>query len=262
MARELFEVKVNDNVLKLAIRKPTIEDLNEADEIYAEKVASLIKDGIGGRKKLLLRSQLNDYLRGAGVWTDKDDQDVRKLQLDIAELLEKIKKGGVKLSEGKEIALQISNKRREIVRINQKRQIFDDTTIESIAENDKIDYLIYSCTVYADDGRNYWESFEDMKNDKLNEVYREAARLSMKSLFNIDPQFEKNLPENKWLKKYNFVDEDLNYIDRKTGERVDREGRPIKELEAELEKLRYSLQGDIEEEAPFVDDDTNEPIVT
>lgn len=256
MSREDFKIKMgNGEEVTLTVRKPQYEDFSESDKVYAAKVASLIKEGIGGRKKLLLRSELSDYLKEAGVWTVADEERTEKLQSEVAELLDKMRKGGSKLSEGRKWALEIGDKRREIVKLNQKRQIFDDTTIEAIAENEKIDYLIFVCTVYGEDGRNYWDSFGDMKNDKAGEVYRKASEFGMKVIFNIDSKFENNLPENRWLKKYNFIDDNLNFTDRKTGEKVDRLGRPVKDLEKEYKKLVDNLQGEIEEEAPFVDDE-------
>jgi len=47
-------------------------------------------------------------------------------------------------------------------------------------------------------------------------------------LYGIDPDYEKRLPENEFLKKYKFVDDQLNYIDKK-GRRVDSEGRLVNE---------------------------------
>jgi hypothetical protein len=100
-----------------------------------------------------------------------------------------------------------------------------------------------------------------MKNDRINEAYRKGRDLAAETVFGFDPEFEKNLPENKWLLKYKFIDSELNYIDRKTGEYVDKSGKTLIQRAEEAVKELASINGDIIEEAPFIDDDTNEPIL-
>ena len=253
-----FSVNDNNKKVKLAIRALTYEDQEEANRIYSAKIASLLREK--GAKKLLLRQELDNYLKEAGIWTEEDQAKINKLYLEIEDLLAQLKKGGQKLSAGRQLCIKIIEKRSEVVKITQKRQIFDNVTIEASADNERLDYLVYTCTVYDENGEQYWQSFEDMKNDKTSNVYNTAYLEVMKNVFGIDAEYEKNLPENKWLKKYSFINNNLEYIDRKTGEKVDVTGRPVQELEKEIERKIELLQGDIVEEQPFVDDDTNEPI--
>lgn len=256
--RAEFTVQDNGKEIKLAVRPVNYEDNEEANRIYSSKVANLLRDR--GPRKLLLRQQLDDYLRENGIWTDADQKKIDSLQLEIDNLLKQVKKGGQKLSKGRELCIEIMNRRQDMVKISSKRQMFDDVTIESAAENERLEYFVYTCTVHADSGENYWQSFEDMKNDKASNVYAKAYVNVMKNVYGIDPEFEKNLPENKWLKKYSFINDELEYTDRKTGEKVDKLGNPIKNLEEEVKQRIETLQGDIVEEEPFVDDETNEPI--
>jgi hypothetical protein len=100
-----------------------------------------------------------------------------------------------------------------------------------------------------------------MKADKLSDVYRKAGVASAEVIYGVNTEFEKRLPENRWLKKYNFIDDDLNYIDRKTGEKVDREGKTVKMLEEEVAKQINTLQGEISEEQPFLDEDGTPVVV-
>ncbi len=262
MSRKEFTItEGNGKEVELTVRAPQYQDYEEADQVYAIKVANLVKESVG-RKKLLTRSDLDKFLREHQIWTEEDEKQINKLRTELEDKLKKLSKGGVKIkAEGRPLAISVLDTRKEMVKLMSKRQIFDDTTIESMAENERTDYLIYSCTVYSKDGRNYWDSFEDMKNDKLSEAYRKASVAIAETVYNINPDFEKNLPENKWLKKHNFVDSELNYIDSKTGEKVDRDGKPVKELEKEVQRQMDILQGDIEEEEPFLDDDTGQPIV-
>jgi hypothetical protein len=199
--REEFEVmEANGKTSKLAIRKLHHEDYEEAEKIYAVKVSSLVRES--GGKKLLVRQNLDKFLRDSGIWSDEDESKVNKLRDEIDTLLAQLKKGGIKLSELRQSCIDVYDKRMEIVKIQQKKQIFDDTTIESIAENEKADYFVYACTVFSDNGRNYWDSFEDMKNDKLSDAYRKSSVKVAKQIYGLDTEFEKSLPENKLLKKF------------------------------------------------------------
>jgi hypothetical protein len=259
MSNKNFTVKdAAGNDLELVFKDPEIEDIEESDSVYASKVAALVRDS--GRNKLLLRTEIDRFLRDNGVWSKSDEDAVAKCQKKIEKCIEKLKRGGIRLSEGREYVIQITDARKEIMRIMNKRQVFDDTTIEALAENDKNDYLVFACTTYKD-GNRYWESFEDMKNDKLGGVYRKASMVGMHIVYGVDENFEKNLPENKWLKKYKFVDDELNYLDRKTGKRVDQSGRPIEQVEAEVMKKLESISGEIVAEKPFIDDETGSPVV-
>lgn len=241
-----------DNEIEFIFRVPNADDMSDAEMYYASRIARLVRQK--GDSKLLVRSEVDEFLKEQGIWSDKDQEKVETINKRIDEGLTRLKKGGIKLSEGREIAIKITEARQELVGIMQKRQIFDNATIESLADDEKIDYLIYACTLKSEDGDRYWESFEDMKDDKASDVYRVASQQGMSVLYGVDADFEKNLPENKWLKKYNFIDDDLTFIDRKTGEFVDKQGRPISEVQEDMLSRIESILGDISEETPFIDD--------
>ena len=83
-------------------------------------------------------------------------------------------------------------------------------------------------------------------------------------LYNLDPDYEKKLPENQFLAKYNFVDQDLHLVDDK-GRRVDSEGRLVNKdgryiNEAgeliDIKGNRVDLEGDyVVDFSPFLDDE-------
>lgn len=258
---EIKEFEILDNLgekLTLIFSTPEMEDLEQADIVHAAKIASLIR--LPKDERPLLRSELDDFLRQNGMWSERDQSELNSINEDISSLLAKLKTGGIKLSEGREIAINITDKRQSLVQLMQKRQSFDDSTIESMADNEKTDYFIYACTRDSVTGNRYWESFADMKADKDSEAYKNAISISMSVLYGIDSNFEKNLPENKWLKKYNYIDDNLSFIDRTTGKYVDRDGTPIEQVQDELLDKLQSIIGEIEEETPFIDDETGMPV--
>lgn len=262
MARKTFKViEGNDKEVELAVRPALSDDFEEADRVYAAKVSVLVRDA-DRKKNVLLRREVETFLKEHNIWTTEDESKIKNIQTNIDDLLFLLRKGGIPLSEVRKTCIKIADKRGEMVKIMSKRRIFDDVTIESFAETDRNDYLVYICTVYNSDGRNYWQSFEDMKNDKLSDAYRQASTLVYEIVYGVNPEFEKMLPENKLLVKLGFVDKDLNFVDRKTGEYVDKEGNPlnlVKEVEEKINRFN-SLQGEIAEEVPFIDDETGQPL--
>ncbi len=254
MNRKEFIAKNNDGIeVKLAVRQPNIQDHDDADMVYSVKLATLIREP--KNKRLLLRSELDAFLKESNTWTTKDEELISKLRKDIDKDLKKLKKGGIKKSEGRKIAIGIADKRGEIYTLNKKRQIFDDVTIENVSENEKIGYFIYTCTVLAENGEKYWSSFEDMNIDKESDVYKQASRLIINQIYGLSDDWEKNTPENKWLQKNLFINNELFFIDPKTGEAVDRDGISLKKIQEEAIKEVNDLYGDIEEETPFIDDE-------
>lgn len=256
------EFTVNDDngkEIKLVFRQANREDFNQADRAQAAKVAELVRDR--GRRKLLLKSEVETFLKENNIWTDADQVKIEEIQSTIDTLLNKLRKGGEKISVGRKVCIEVADLRQQLMQKASKRQVLYDQTIEAIAEVEKVEYLIYTCTVYAEDGKNYWDSFEDMKNDQDSNVYKQASQYVYQVVFNLNPDFENRLPENRWLKKYNFIDDKFNFIDRKTGERVDRSGNPIEKIQEKAIQRIENLQGEISEEIPFIDDETNEPII-
>jgi len=259
MEIELKEFEIVDDTgdkVVLLFSTPDNEDLEQSEIVHAAKIASLIKL----KERPLLRSELEKFLKQNGMWSAEDQSTLDSVNQDINNLLGKLRSGGIKLSEGREIAVSITDRRQQLVDLMQKRQSFDDSTIESMADNEKTDYFIYACTRDSSTGNRYWDSFNDMKADKDSDAYKNAMSLSMSVLYGIDPEFEKNLPENKWLRKYNYLDENLSFIDRITGKYVNRDGTPIEEVQDALIEKLQSIVGDIEEEVPFIDDETGLPI--
>jgi len=251
---ETFKIKVDDVEKEIIVREPTREDIEGAEKARASKVTSILKS----EDLVLSRYEIEDYLRKNKIWTDGDQESVDTKQTEIEDAFKKLRKGGMKASKGRTLCIKIFDLRTDILQILSKRQSFDDSTIENQSENEYINYLAYSCTLNSD-GDKYWPSFLDYKDDLESDAALMATRQTYKNLFGETNDVEKNLPENKWLQKYGFLNSELRLIDRKTGALVDREGNPVQELEPDLDGLE-DMNGDILSDEPFIDDDTNEPI--
>lgn len=239
----------------LTVKSPTAKDIDLADMIYSKKVAELIRQSKNG-DGFLLRSELNQFLLNNNIWTEQDEKKVAGLSDQIAVNISKIKAGGIKKSEARRLAIQCLDARKEILEHYLKRQDFDDSTIEAIAETERSDYLIFLCTIIESSGEKFWDSFEDLKNDKGTVLFTQVSNLSGEVFYGIGKQVESYLPEVSWLKKHGFVNEDLRYVDPKTGKFVNAAGQFLDDNDnVDLLQETENLVGEIIEDSPYLDED-------
>jgi hypothetical protein len=253
-----YRIETTDNegnAKVVIVRKPSYNQLTEA-QLYSAYVFN--KARAAGA---CLRSKLNDYLNNEGVWTKDNQSRAEAISDEISEKIKLLETGKtadgnkLKLSEGRELAIKLRRLRLEYAALLSKLHEYDAYTVEGQAENAKFDHLVSSC-VFDEEGNRVFESVEDYY-DKQSEQYaaEAAAKLAIIS-GNVDPDWEKQLPENKFLLKYKFIDNNLYYVDRQgrhvtvdgklvdddgfyineDGKKVDREGNLVQDkVEAEFE---------------------------
>jgi hypothetical protein len=241
-----FKVTINDKDFELFVRVPSQEEITESNIIYSTKMSSLIRNS--GKERLLLRTELEEFLKENKIWTDKDIDLYNSLQDKVSNSLNTLKKGGIKLSEGRKLAIEISDNRRKLLDLVQKRHQYEDMTMESLAEEEKNDYLIYVATIDKSSGERYWVSFDDMKADKHTDVYDKARVAFLELTMGVPSDLDSILPETVWLKKYNFINNEYKLVDRKTGDLVNRSGDKIEQ------SIIDSSLDEVVEEKEFIDD--------
>ncbi len=149
-----FHAGQGKDKVTLVVDMPISEEIDRADRCYASKMAGLIREN--KQNKLLMRSQLDDFLKENDIWSEKDQEKVLDLQKNVDNLLNILRKGGIKLSEGRKFAIKVTDRRLEMLTMLAKRRQFDDTTMESIAETDRNDHLIYLCTRNVETKERSW----------------------------------------------------------------------------------------------------------
>lgn len=265
MAQNKVEIKSKDlegKEVTVYVTRPTDEDYKKAQ--IASNTA--FKDAV--MSGAMLRSKLNEFMLEQGLWDDKKQKRLEELENTIRDNLVKLKSGGIKLTEGKEMALEIRSARMERTLLEAKRQELDEYTVESQAENARFDYLVSVC-VKDKKGKPIFKDLDDYKQKGTEPYASEAAGALANMLYGLDQDWESNLPENKFLKKFKFVDEKLRLVDKdgnyitKDGKRIDENYRYIDENGNFVDADGNPVDEDglpIVETQPFLDDDGN-PIV-
>lgn len=220
------EVKVKDgdveNTVKIYVVKPNNSVTHQA-EVYKAKVwQECVKDGV------LTRKEVEDVMLKRGIWGKEKGEAEKQILKNIKDLEKQLYLGSgkkMKLSEGKALAIKMREERIHLRDLISEKLAMEQNTAEAICENARFDYIVASCTFY-EDGRNVYNGIDDYNSKSADEVAFAAASKLGEILYSLDSKFEHNLPENKWLKKFNLVNDDLSLVN-KQGDFVDVDGKKV-----------------------------------
>lgn len=226
------------NDVTVIVRPPTAKDKNSAQLEYLKAFRKALDNGA------ILKQRLEDHLVEQGIWDESKQEQYEKITNTINEGDRKLKKGGIKLEEAKEIAISMQDARAEFRLLIAERTAMDTNTAESQADNASFDHLASLCIV-DEKGKPIFSSSDDYRDHGEEPYVVQSASILASKLYQLDPDYDKSLPENKFLKQYKFVDEELRTINE-DGALVDDEGRLINE------DGRY-----IDAEGNFIDRDGN-----
>ncbi len=259
------KIKVDDQEkdVEFLVRSPSLNDQREAQKIYNQAFTDAIKS------KSVVRAKLDDLLEDQGLWNDEKQAKFTSLQKELLDGEKRLAKGGFGLTEAKDLAIKMKSIRDEIRDLISVRTSLDNHSAEGQADNARFNYLVSSCVVYNDSKEPYFKNMEDYLNRSTEQVALLGAQNLANMLYGLDNDYEKNLPENKFLKKYRFVDDKLRLVDKKgrlidaEGRLLDEQGRFIDENGNYIDKFgnKVDNKGDfIVEPEPFLDENGN-PVI-
>ena len=192
----------NGKAVTVAVVKPNSSKVKQAQLAYNKAFRAALESGA------LLRQKLDSYMREQEIWDDNKEKQYQDLIEKLNENEKTLAEGGIKLSEGKEAAIEMRVNREEFRNLISERTAMDGNTAEGQADNARFNHLVYLSIV----------------DEKTGKPFFELARM----MYDLDPNYDKNLPENEFLSDYGFVNDDLRLID-KDGNLVDTEGRTVNE---------------------------------
>lgn len=263
MKTDNFTIKKDDKDIQLIVRSPSLEDQREAQKAYNQAFTDAIKS------KAVVRAKLDDLLEDQGLWNSEKQAKFTELQQQILDGEKRLAKGGFNIKEAKNLALEMKKTRDEIRELISVRTSLDNHSAEGQADNARFNYLVSACVVYKDTNDRYFKGMEDYLNRSDDPAALLGAQKLANMIYGLDNNFEKNLPENKFLHKYRFVDDKLRLIDKQgrlvdsEGRLVDENGRFINEKGEFVDKFGNLVDKEgeyIVESQPFLDDDGN-PVI-
>ena len=240
MKTQDFTVTIDNEEKAFCVRSPSLEDQREAQKVYNTAFTDAITSNS------VVRAKMDDVLEKQGLWNKEKQIKYQELQDELFHAEKRLAQGGFALKEAKELALKMKELRLEIRDLISVRTSLDNHSAEGQADNARFIFLVSACVVYKDNNnKRYFKDLADYMDKTDDPVALAGAQKLANILYNLDNNFEKNLPENKFLKKYRFVNDDLRLID-KQGRTIDSEGRLVDA------NSRF-----IDEEGNFVDKDGN-----
>ncbi len=219
--KRIFSVKLADGTeTMVSVSKPDNEANKYAKQIYNRAFKDAIDSGA------IVRAAISKVMREQNLWDDNQQKLADKLERVISDGEKALQKGGIPLSKAKEIALKMSEARAELQSLLRERNQLDLHTAESQATNEQFAALLVKCTRIEATGKLFFRDLVDYKDREADEEVLQIAEQFAKIYYGVEDDWQKKLPENAFLLKHKFVDEEMRYLNRK-GEFVDRDGRRV-----------------------------------
>jgi hypothetical protein len=212
----------------------------------------------------MVRKTLEAELEKQGIWNPEKQKKLEGYNAEIREHLTALKAGGIKLSEARDLAIKVRIARMEALSLSAERTEYDSYTAEAQAEAAKIDYLTSVCIKDAE-GKPIFEDAEAYREKQFEPYVAEAAGKLVNLIYGVEDGWEADLPENKFLKKYKFVDDKMRLV--KDGHYITVDGKRVNENFQYVDDDGNITDADgnridddglpLVETAPFLDDDGN-----
>ena len=231
---EVFDAEMDGTIAKFKVYEPNTTQQREATKIRNRTFYDAVQSGA------FLKMQIKDLMRERDLWDDAKQNEYAVLESKILDGKDKLDQGGFKLSEAKELALNMHVWRTELVTMTVDESQLTNETAEGQADNASFNYLVSACVVYNDNEQPVFSGMDDYLNRSTTDLAVKAARCLAALLYGVRSDIEKQLPENVFLLEYGFIDDDLRLINEAgelvnaVGEQVDQDGfviGTIKEVE-------------------------------
>jgi hypothetical protein len=160
----VLKTTVDGNEVELTIRRPNVKDTREAQVVFLSSFAKYTRAGA------LLRIKLDDFAREQGVWNDDKEARFQALRQELLDAERKLDAGGFKMSDARQVALDMIKNRSELKSLIADRTQLDNYTAEGQADNDKFNYLVSVCLVYKDSGKPFFADVAEYLNEGSNKI--------------------------------------------------------------------------------------------
>lgn len=255
--KDVFKAVIEGKQREVAIKRPDRKVGIQAQVEYNKAFSAAVRSGA------LFREKLDHEAKAQGVWSDDQEKKYQDLVTEINDTDMRIKKGGFPLKEARELAIDMRRLRATMREMLSGRTQLDVNSAEGQAENARFNVLVALCLVYNDTGKPVFDTLDDYLSASTEEYAFEAASRLGAMMYGLDSDYEANLPENKFLFEWQFVDEELRLINEDKhlvsadGKLIDKDGRYVDEQGnfVDVDGNPLSEDGEYQiEQQPFLDD--------
>ena len=252
-----FVATVDGKEVTFQVNVPSFENQRDAQKVYNRAFSDAVNSGS------IIRARLDEIMKEQGLWDDEKEQELFEVQSKINSGEKLLAAGGISLDKAKSIAIDMRNYRNQLRNLLSTKNNLDSNTAEGQADNARFNYLVSCCVVYKDTGKPYFKGYEDFINRASSNVAINGSYKLGNIVYGLSEDFEKDLPENKFLMSYGFANDSLALVDKKgrlvdeNGKLIDETGRYVDENGnyVDIDGNPVSLDGDyIAEFKPFLDE--------
>ena len=225
----------------------------DAKKVHNKAFREALEDGA------LLRKSLMNHMRDQGVWDDRKEEAYQVFIKQIGELEYQLASGKMKVTEGRALAIKLSKVRQEFRNLISERNMMDANSAEGQADNARFNCLLAKSVFDYITQKPVYASVEAYIENGSDETSLTIAGKFANFLYGVDEDYDKNLVENKFFKRFSLVDTEGRFIDKKggfvdvDGKPVDAEGYRLDENGVRVDINGHHLDADIET-AEFEDD--------
>lgn len=230
---KIFKINSPDGVKEVKFTEPTDAQIRLADAQASKKFAQLFaeKDSV-----YMLRSKLYKKLEEENVISKEDMKRAEEIAKELEENKRKIsRKELTKSNDMRSMLIKNVDLQSELFAIYGQRQKYEELTIEKQRDNEQIHWLMCQTAVYKNGKSVFAESPAEV--DRTSSFYNEVHSAFLDNIYGTDDDIENSIVEIQLLRKFGFIDEDNNYIDRKTKKRVDKDGNEVSDEILSLESM-------------------------
>ncbi len=225
MAKSRFKVESVDlkgDEKTIFFKLPDAQITKEGQLAYNKSFREALQSGA------ILRQKLSQVMTEQGIWDEEKEAQYLQVVEEIAEKERALQKGGISLSDARDVAIEMRQKRAEFRGLIAERSSMDNNTAEGQADNERFTHLVYKCLL-DEKGKQLFTSKEHYETFAAEPYVVTAASQLAEKLYGLDPDYESNLPENKFLTDYKLADESLRLVN-KDGHLIDIDNDGVERL--------------------------------
>ena len=189
------------------LQLPDSKENKEAQLAYNKAFREALQSGA------VLRQKLNQVMEEQGIWDQEKETRYQEILETINDGEKKLSRGGISLSEAREVAIAMRNSRSEFRSLIAERSSMDSNTAEVQADNERFSHLVFTCLL-NEQGQRLFKTKEEYETNATEPYVIATAGQLAEKLYGLDPDYEANLAENKFLKSYKFTDHALRLVNK------------------------------------------------
>jgi hypothetical protein len=148
--KTVFKTKHEDKEVELAVVLPSAKIKQQGRHVHAKAYNNAIQAGA------MLREELEGHLRNSKLWSDERQAEYDRLRKVLLDGEKKLAKRGLKLSEARDLAIEMSKARLDLQELLAQRNKVDQDTADAIADQEQFNFFVAHCTVYNENGKPFF----------------------------------------------------------------------------------------------------------